>query len=101
MDMWGIFLEDNDFQNDTFSDGLGTVKPSQNCNAATKVNGTAATAATLRGVVEAALDLSLAVPDGILAPRCKPSTFTATEQGPLRCSLARLAWQGCGGEWRL
>lgn len=31
-------------------------------------------------------------------PRCKQSTF-ASEQGPLRCSLARLAWEYCGSFW--
>merc|ERR1719161_1120397 len=32
------------------------------------------------------------------APRCKEAVFT-TKQGPLRCSLARLAWEACSSQW--
>eukprot|EP00747_Dinoflagellata_sp_TGD_P113107 gnl/TRDRNA2_/TRDRNA2_171638_c1_seq3.p1 gnl/TRDRNA2_/TRDRNA2_171638_c1~~gnl/TRDRNA2_/TRDRNA2_171638_c1_seq3.p1 ORF type:complete len:212 (+),score=19.98 gnl/TRDRNA2_/TRDRNA2_171638_c1_seq3:216-851(+) len=92
LEVWGIYLED--------SSGYGTLMPKSNCSAGAAPGGTAA---TLRAVTEDALELPAAgfsqAGAESLAPRCKQATLDSSEQGPIRCSLARLAWQRCGAEW--
>lgn len=48
-------------------------------------------------LVKAALQDPAAYP-GLLSPRCRASTLNE-DQGPLRCSLARLAWESCAKDW--
>lgn len=33
------------------------------------------------------------------APRCKPEAVMNSDQGPIRCNLARLAWEYCSSTW--
>jgi len=63
-----------------------------------------ATARSLREATEDMLDLSAAKQAsaaGLNSPPCKGELLSASSQGQLRCSLARLAWEACAGEWGL
>jgi len=86
---WGVFLEGN--TNPLPEDH--TVDCDGNHAA---VNASSGHAKSIRENAFAALDVG-SQPVGTV-PRCKESTF-ASEQGPLRCSLARIAWEYCGHSW--
>jgi len=80
--IWGIFLEDNAVQ----AANKDKAAPDSFCPA-------------IRAKVEEALDTSPSHMAEVetnkwRAPRCKAATMNRP-QGPLRCSLARLAWQTC------
>eukprot|EP00747_Dinoflagellata_sp_TGD_P030635 gnl/TRDRNA2_/TRDRNA2_134771_c0_seq1.p1 gnl/TRDRNA2_/TRDRNA2_134771_c0~~gnl/TRDRNA2_/TRDRNA2_134771_c0_seq1.p1 ORF type:complete len:286 (+),score=43.96 gnl/TRDRNA2_/TRDRNA2_134771_c0_seq1:99-956(+) len=93
VEIWGVFLEENDLPE---SEKWRALRRGQNCSALTDPG---ATAGSLREAAEAALDLATAFPSHAVAPRCKPSIRNSSEQGGIRCSFARLAWQRCGSEW--
>merc|ERR1719311_1197284 len=87
MKVWGIYLEDN------------TQKVA---------DATRADCRQLRRATEDALDLGApgCAASGcgtgearLTAPRCRAATSKSPEQGPLRCSLARLAWESCSASW--
>lgn len=81
---WGVYLEDN------------SVPLNRSGSADCWSKG-------LQRATAAALDLQAAASAraaGWRAPRCTPAALTAGAQGPLRCSLARLAWEYCAQEWR-
>eukprot|EP00747_Dinoflagellata_sp_TGD_P185903 gnl/TRDRNA2_/TRDRNA2_42690_c0_seq1.p1 gnl/TRDRNA2_/TRDRNA2_42690_c0~~gnl/TRDRNA2_/TRDRNA2_42690_c0_seq1.p1 ORF type:complete len:498 (+),score=69.06 gnl/TRDRNA2_/TRDRNA2_42690_c0_seq1:82-1575(+) len=84
--VWGVYLEDNAIQ--LSADDM-------NCGAAIGPEGTAV---TLKDATEAALDHESKVVIGI-TPRCRTEVMSSRYQGPLRCSLARLAWEHCAAEW--
>lgn len=90
MYVWGVYLEDNP----------NPIKfPPVDCTA--RSNG--GTAKSLQEAAESVLDLDtlpVAQSEGWTAPRCRASSLASYKQGPLRCSLARLAWEYCGEEWR-
>jgi hypothetical protein len=83
MSIWGVYLEDNN--NKVQRAGLS-------CNE------------KLRNATQSALDHTNArsqrefYQNRWKAPRCKTETFQQS-QGPLRCSLARLAWESCAQVW--
>merc|ERR1719198_758951 len=83
MKSWGVYLEDN--PNAIHDD---------------RVNCTSSAGITMRRAAEAALQLGggNAMAPGWRSPRCKATVFEAG-QGPLRCSLARLAWEICSQSW--
>lgn len=92
---WGVYLEDNP---NALSDNKTKLI---DCDAVNFLPGEG-TADTLREAAEAALDLSPtalseARAEGWRSPRCRRTL--ASPQGPLRCSLARLAWEYCGRQW--
>lgn len=78
MRIWGIYLEDN---KNSPADSLHA-----NCT-------------QLRPATEAALDLASGKTADQTAPRCLAETVASPEQGPLRCSLARLSWESCSSVW--
>lgn len=43
----------------------------------------------------------LTPPQVLRAPRCLEATLADAKEGPLRCSLARLAWESCRSAWKL
>lgn len=75
---WGVYLEDNPVR----------VPPSLDCAAPAQ--------GRLRRASEAALNRTARGP--WIGPRCAAAP-PADAQGPLRCSLARLAWEYCGAAW--
>merc|ERR1712232_995346 len=90
MSLWGIYVENNHHASNVW-------QKKSDCRSSTSSGG------TMREVVEAALfvgseDISLMLAQGWKAPRCKQSTLRQP-QGPLRCSMARLAWESCAKEW--
>eukprot|EP00929_Paragymnodinium_shiwhaense_P065263 TRINITY_DN32735_c0_g1_i2.p1 TRINITY_DN32735_c0_g1~~TRINITY_DN32735_c0_g1_i2.p1 ORF type:complete len:239 (+),score=37.50 TRINITY_DN32735_c0_g1_i2:637-1353(+) len=90
---WGIYLDGNPKKLDssTAPDCLSVRSP---------ITGQPV---VLREVAEAVLDLPVQDADAATArlPRCKEESIRqADRQGPLRCALARLAWEYCGGIWR-
>lgn len=78
---WGIYFEKN--PNPSRSGG-------QSC--------LGAAGAHLKSAAEAALQTQEAAPDNLLSPRCKANVWDMP-QGPLRCSLARVAWEMCAADW--
>lgn len=83
---WGVYLEDNEnrFPRDrVIVEAWGT-----SCGEAGGDE-----LARMERMVAARLDVAGAEA-GWASPRCLPSAL-AQEQGPLRCSLARLAWEQC------
>lgn len=88
---WGVYLEGN-------ANSL-PAEHAVDCNSNgnhTATNASAANSKSLKEVSFAALDLGSNVEGKV--PRCRQSVFSS-EQGPLRCSLARLAWEYCGHVW--
>jgi len=89
--IWGVYMEDNPNE----------LVEEVDCSA------NAGTASSLREASQSVLDLSyegraLATANGWKAPRCRSGeavTHRGVAQGPLRCSLARLAWEYCAGFW--
>lgn len=55
------------------------------------------TSMSLWPVTHVALELGGGAVRG--APRCKAEVFSS-DQGPMRCSLARLSWEYCAHEWQ-
>jgi len=53
----------------------------------------------MKQLTEDALQDPASITSGWLSPRCRSSTLSQ-QQGPLRCSLARLAWETCVKLWR-
>lgn len=86
--LWGVYLEDN-------SEGISAVE--MDMDSSVDCHAKASRGASLQEVTEASLKV---VPGwhaaGWRAPRCQE---TLEEQGPLRCSLARLAWEYCATQW--
>lgn len=92
MSIWGIYLEANRHRS----------KAAVDCGATAGSLESQARARKLRAAAEAALDVdggAAALAAGWGAPRCKAATQADPDQGPLRCSLARLAWEHCAGAW--
>jgi len=95
--VWGIFLEHNPHP-------LAHQKESEvRCHAKLPwQEQPRASYKTLREATEAALDIPTGATQQrnrtMRAPRCKASAM-ASEQGPLRCSLARYAWEYCHLQW--
>eukprot|EP00746_Dinoflagellata_sp_MGD_P158736 gnl/MRDRNA2_/MRDRNA2_86546_c0_seq1.p1 gnl/MRDRNA2_/MRDRNA2_86546_c0~~gnl/MRDRNA2_/MRDRNA2_86546_c0_seq1.p1 ORF type:complete len:479 (+),score=70.08 gnl/MRDRNA2_/MRDRNA2_86546_c0_seq1:139-1437(+) len=77
LNLWGIYLEDN------VNRGLSCSKH--------QASDRALHAATMMALQSEKQPMWT-------APRCKADIFTA-KQGPLRCSLARLAWEACSIHW--
>lgn len=89
--VWGIYLEDNS----------NPLKGGPPVDCAARSNG--GTVKSLQEAAESVLDLDslpAAQSNGWTAPRCHASSLASYKQGPLRCSLARLAWEYCWQEWR-
>jgi len=81
MNHWGVYLEDNP-------------NPVEgNAEACAGKDG-----GHMKKVTQAALQDPASIASGWLSPRCRSSTLNH-EQGPLRCSLARLAWETCKKHW--
>lgn len=88
--IWGLYLEGNENPVQTAADCAAQV--------ATLRHGKFK---SLRQASEAMLNLSdvpAASGSGKRVPRCRKEALSS-EQGPLRCSLARLAWEHCAAEW--
>merc|ERR1719158_2791078 len=101
MNIWGVFLEDNTVR--IPEDDLKEMQCiTKKAVSAVALQGGAAApkqqpAPTIRETAMAALDpdnLRDAVGKAWAAPRCRNDTVLGL-QGPLRCSLARLAWEYC------
>jgi len=84
---WGVFLENNPTQL--------RWKDYVRCSTAYDEG------RALRKAAESALDvnLKLMASEGWNSPRCRTATTADQPQGPLRCSLARMAWEFCGNQW--
>jgi len=89
LSQWGVFLEGNTnpLPADHSVDCHGKQGAANTSSGHTK---------SLQEVASSALDLKNYLEGSV--PRCKADTF-ASEQGALRCSLARLAWDYCGRTW--
>merc|ERR1719161_1601170 len=93
MATWGVYLEDNG----------NPLKLKAHCNAKadpSKPN-KHGKFGSLKQAAEAMLDLKgveLARKEGWTAPRCR-SGLSCMDQGPMRCSIARLAFEHCKQEW--
>jgi len=89
----GVYIEDLP---ETVSAIDVSLDSSVNCNA----NVSSSRGTSLQEVSEAVLDL---VPGwhkaGWKAPRCRGGGFNSAFQSPMRCSLARLAWEYCATFW--
>lgn len=89
LSVWGVYLEDN----------INRAKNlSVDCAGMTQDK-----SRSLRDVVVSGLDVSeegiaFASTNNFTSPRCLKATLQL-EQGPLRCSLSRLAWEHCGPNW--
>lgn len=94
---WGVYLEDNPYK-------LNAIE-AVNCSAAwSRAERPGASAESLRAAALAVLEAESAEHagrEGWNAPRCRPAALAGLEQGPLRCSLARLAWEKCAEQWGL
>jgi len=94
LSIWGVYMEDN---KNLVNDGSARFR-SLNCSSRTWGG-----RRTLRAVVEEALDVSdhgLVLAKNFTSPRCKKEALAPQrEQGPLRCSLARLTWEYCSAAW--
>lgn len=106
LSMWGIYLEDNsrDLDRPKGHVDCGPRHPvlAKGHSATSKHAHTVQIEQSLRSVAESVLDfgsLSAAESGGWTAPRCKAAALDSVEQGALRCSLARLAWEYCAQEW--
>lgn len=97
MAIWGVYLEDN--LNDLPE--MDTAFCQSHAHSGDRSNFTGSQSSTsLRQVTEAMLDVdSLSSNPSRRAPRCRTEMVEVAEQGPLRCSLARLAWEQCHAEW--
>lgn len=95
MAIWGIFLEDNlnDLDETDTSFCYGDSK-SEGMNNTTSGN----SSPSLRHAAEEMLDMAH-LDSKWRAPRCRAEKVMESEQGPLRCSLARLAWEQCHADW--
>lgn len=83
--VWGVYLEDN----------INSLRNSHGLKCSQGVG-------SLREVAERMLDLSSigqALQNGWRAPRCQSDAVKTMNQGPLRCSLARLAFESCANAW--
>jgi len=78
---WGVYLEDN---------------PKPVSDSGTICSGSGST--HLKQVTQASLQDSASMKSGQQSPRCRQSAL-GMPQGPLRCSLARLAWETCAKAW--
>jgi len=79
---WGVYLEDNPNSADHDAD---------TCTGEAGIH--------LKEVTQSALqDPATALSAGWRSPRCRATTLNMA-QGPLRCSLSRLAWETCAEEW--
>lgn len=97
MAIWGIYLEDN--LNDLQDMDTSFCHSNPSSGGVNNFTGSRPSA-SLRQVTEAMLDIeSLSLNSNWRAPRCQTERVMALEQGPLRCSLARLAWEQCHAEW--
>lgn len=88
---WGVYLEAN----------TNPLPQDPRVECAAKASSTT-TGKSLREAAEHALDLGslpTAQAAGWTAPRCRPEVLADPDQGPLRCALARLAWEHCAGAW--
>jgi len=92
MTLWGLYLEDN--RNPLKTQAHCNAKADQNPHKPGKFG-------SLQQAAEAMLDLKgleLARKEDWRAPRCR-SELSSMDQGPMRCSLARLAFEHCKQEW--
>jgi len=97
MAIWGIFLEDN--LNDVGETDTSFCYNSANSTGKSNLTSDQSPV-SLRKATEAMLDFkSQSLSSQWRAPRCQPEKVMSSEQGPLRCSLARLAWEQCHVEW--
>jgi len=79
---WGVYLEDNPNSVD---------HDAETCTGEVGVH--------MKEVTQAALqEPETALSAGWRSPRCHASTLNMA-QGPLRCSLSRLAWETCAEKW--
>ncbi|CAK0897819.1 unnamed protein product [Prorocentrum cordatum] len=81
LDTWGLYLEDTSRRLAPSAGACGAAPGSE-------------ARARLEGAALSVLDVAGARASWA-SPRCAPPAL-AREQGPLRCSLARLAWEQCG-----
>jgi len=88
---WGVYLEDN----------VHRINSSKTVDCAAHVFGlTSNSGKALKEVTTSALQLDdQALSQNWLAPRCKAGTLSSGQQGILRCSFARLAWEYCADKW--
>jgi len=93
---WGIYLEDN-------KNRLAQAEP-VDCMASIPSEAGSAHH-TLQEAAMSVLDMGAASLDklaeeSLTAPLCQPAQVSDGGQGPLRCNLARLAWEYCARDWR-
>eukprot|EP00747_Dinoflagellata_sp_TGD_P151427 gnl/TRDRNA2_/TRDRNA2_177207_c2_seq9.p1 gnl/TRDRNA2_/TRDRNA2_177207_c2~~gnl/TRDRNA2_/TRDRNA2_177207_c2_seq9.p1 ORF type:complete len:320 (+),score=26.73 gnl/TRDRNA2_/TRDRNA2_177207_c2_seq9:418-1377(+) len=86
---YGIFLEENSNPSKPFMSHYP-----MDCHVKVGRNGTGS---SLKEVTKAVLERRWE--PYMVAPRCREEVVLASDQGPLRCSLARLAWELCGDTW--
>jgi len=90
LDLWGVYEEDNVY---------GVHEGDVDCDAWTSGH-----RRSLRDVVEDTVNttesgLAFARTHVLTAPRCRSGAPNSQEQGPLRCSLSRLAFEYCAQAW--
>lgn len=97
LSIWGVYMEDNV---NLVSDGSFRFRKLK-CSAWTWGR-----RHKLRTLVEDSLDISeqglaLVSSQNLTAPRCRHQALAVPQkdQGPLRCSLARLTWEYCANSW--
>lgn len=96
---WGVYLENN--LNNTWHYGA-------DCRASSHSDGDAGTSTSADRLLRSTRDMlsldnaAMAHASGWTAPRCREDKIRSSgssRQGPLRCSLARLAWEECHVQW--
>jgi len=85
---WGVYLEKNPFPIEPSPESCDGEDFDSNINAMF----------TKKSTLAALEDPAPAIAAGLRSPRCHANIWS-TKQGPLRCALARLAWETCAEEW--
>eukprot|EP00747_Dinoflagellata_sp_TGD_P151391 gnl/TRDRNA2_/TRDRNA2_177207_c2_seq26.p1 gnl/TRDRNA2_/TRDRNA2_177207_c2~~gnl/TRDRNA2_/TRDRNA2_177207_c2_seq26.p1 ORF type:complete len:285 (+),score=15.36 gnl/TRDRNA2_/TRDRNA2_177207_c2_seq26:418-1272(+) len=93
---WGVYLEENSRSSKAWLKQLASNDAMYNVDCYAKV-GRNVTGSSLKEVTDAALERRWE--PYMVSPRCREEVMQSTDQGPLRCSLARVAWELCADIW--
>lgn len=92
---WGVFFEENPNELNTLERVECTPSGSLGSRANPVASSLLETTITMLEDYQATATLA----STWKAPRCRLAATDSADQGPLRCSLARLAWERCSEEW--
>lgn len=96
MAFWGLYFENNPNQLKRES---SLSRPHADCSNAGRPH---PVAHSLKDAALAMLDVDAYKAEGNLtAPRCRQDMVNSAQPSPLRCNIARLAWEYCAADWGL